>query len=70
MGVSKCKPGHRVKLWLYYSGRKAARVKFSVAFSNSFLFFFLGRDGPKDKTSGHKLSSRSRSLYSGREVPS
>ena len=25
-----------------YSGRKAARVKFSVALSNSFLFFIFG----------------------------
>ena len=40
-----------------YSGRKAVRVKFSVALSNSFLFF--GRDGPRDKTSGYELSSRS-----------
>ena len=38
----------------YYSGRKAARVKVSVALSNSF-FYFLGRDGPRDKTSGHEL---------------
>ena len=38
----------------FYSGRKAARVKVSVALSNSF-FHFLGRDGPRDKTSGHEL---------------
>ena len=29
-------------------------VKVSVALSNSF-FYFLGRDGPRDKTSGHEL---------------
>ena len=33
--------------------RKADRVKVSVALSNSF--FSLGRDGPRDKTSGHEL---------------
>ena len=54
----------------YYSGRKAARVKFSVTLANSFFYCFGGRDGPRDKTSGHELSSRSRSLYSGREAPS
>ena len=41
----------------HYSGRKADRVKVSVALSN---FFFLGggggsRYGPRDKTSGHEL---------------
>ena len=35
-----------------------------------FIYFFLGgggggRSGPRDKTSGHELSSRSRFLYSG-----
>ena len=30
-----------------------ARLKVSVALSNSF--YFLGRDGPRDKTSGHEL---------------
>ena len=55
-------------------------------FTNSFLFYLFiylfihlfggggggeeGRDGPRDKASGHELSSRSRSLYSGREAPS
>ena len=29
-----------------------------------------GRDGPRDKTSDHELSSRSRYFYSGREAPS
>ena len=38
----------------YYSGRKANRVKVSVALSNSF-FSLWGRDGPRDKTSGHEL---------------
>ena len=37
-----------------YSGRKADRVKVSVALSNPF-FSFWGRDGPRDKTSGHEL---------------
>ena len=48
----------------FYSGRKAARVKFSIALSN-YYFIFWGRDGPSDKTSGHELSSRSLFLYSG-----
>ena len=34
----------------YYSGRRAARVKISVALSNSFR-----RDGPSNKTLGHEL---------------
>ena len=38
---------------VYYSGRKAARVKVSVTLS--ILFYFWGRDGPRDKTSDHEL---------------
>ena len=37
----------------FYSGLKADRVKVSVALSNFFSFW--GRDGPRDKTSGHEL---------------
>ena len=33
--------------------------------NNSFFFISWGCDGPRDKTSGHELSSRSRFLYSG-----
>ena len=68
-------PGNERNLLVTRAVRR--RVKFSVAFANSFLFiyFFLGgggggRDRPRDKTSGHELSSRSRSLYSGRVAPS
>ena len=32
-----------------------ARVKFSVASSNSFFFFGGGRNGPRDKTLGQVL---------------
>ena len=44
------------------------RSRYQILF---FFFFFLGggggggRNGPRDKTSGHELSSRSRFLYSG-----
>ena len=34
-------PKSETLVCIYYSGRKAARVKFSVAFANSSSFFFF-----------------------------
>ena len=51
-------------VYIFYSGRKAAGVKVSVAFSNSF-FIFLVAMGREMRLRATSYCSRSRFLYEG-----
>ena len=53
-----------MRMMYYYSGRKAARVKVSVALSNSFFIFWVAI-GPEIRFRATSYCPRSRFLYSG-----
>ena len=64
--ISKDIGKERLKVKQLNSFTRAVR-RHEVSFRSryQFFFYFFGCDGPRDKTSGHELSSRSLFLYSG-----